>query len=236
MPILFSAHGVKAIIGALVPRFEGATGRRLTVSFGEAGELRHRILDGEAFDLAVLPAAMQAELVKLGRIAGDSVVDIARTGIGIGVRTGGNKPDTGSAEAFARSLLAAGSIAITDPASGGVSGVHFSDVLQRLGIADAIASRLRLTRGALNAEWVARGGAELAVQLAHEIHAVDGVEFVPLPAEFQRSITFSAGIAAGARRHDSEAKRGAREFVAYLSGREAASTIIAQGMEPATGR
>ena len=49
---VFSANGVKTIMGDLVPQFETATGHKVTVSFGEAGELRHRILEGgEALSL-----------------------------------------------------------------------------------------------------------------------------------------------------------------------------------------
>src|SRR5438094_416086 len=78
--------------------------------------------------------------------------------------------------------------------------VHFAEVLRTLGIADAIAPRLILTRGALNAALVARGEADLAVQLAHEIHAVAGIDFVPMPHEFTRTITFSAGLPTAASR------------------------------------
>ena len=59
-----------------------------------------------------------------------------------------------------------------------------------------LAPGLRLTRGVLNAALVARGEADLAVQLAHEIHAVAGVDFVPMPPQFARTITFSAGLPA----------------------------------------
>jgi len=228
---VFSANGVKTIIGDLVPRFENTTGHNLTVVFGEAGEVRHRILGDDSFDLAVLPTATLGELAKQRKITADSIVDVARTDVGMAVRTGAAKPDTRSADAFKRSLLETSSIVITDPASGGVSGVHFASVLQRLGIAKEIQPKLRLTRGVFNAELVANGDAELAVQLAHEIRAVAGAEFVALPAGFQRSIVFSAGIAAGA--HERPA---AREFIEFLVGPSATPMITARGMEPAAGQ
>ena len=228
---VFSANGVKAVMADLVPRFESTTGHKLIVTFGEAGELRRRILEVGDFDLAILPAQTLRDMATLGKIAASSMVDIASSDVGMAVRTGGDKPDTSSAGAFKRSLLAAATIVITDPASGGVSGVHFAGVLQRLGIAEAIGPRLRLTRGELNAELVARGEAELAVQLAHEIRAVAGVEFVPLPPEFQRSIVFSAGIPAATKE-----RAGADELIAYLSGPAAAKMIVARGMEPAAGK
>src|SRR3954452_23723811 len=112
---VLSANGIKAVVGDLAPRFPQATGIRLAVQFGEAGELRERILAGEAFDLALLPAATLAELGRLGRIDPASVVEIARTEIGIGVPAGAGKPDTASAEGLRRLLLAARAIVITDP-------------------------------------------------------------------------------------------------------------------------
>jgi molybdate transport system substrate-binding protein len=223
---IFSANGVKALLGDLMPRFAEATGIRLTVQFGEAGELRERIAASEAFDLALLPAATLAELARLGRIDPGSIVEIARTEVGMAVRTGTAPPDTGSEEGLRRLLLAARAIVITDPESGGVSGVHFAGLLRALGVTDALAPRLILTRGALIAAWVARGEADLAVQLAHEIYAVTGVDFVPMPREFARTITFSAGLPAAA-------SGAATELIAFLSGQEAAAIVEARGMQPA---
>ena len=53
---VLSANGAKLILEALVPQFEGETNNKVTTSYGEAGVLRKRILDGEAFDVTFLPA------------------------------------------------------------------------------------------------------------------------------------------------------------------------------------
>ena len=89
--------------------------------------MRERIVAGEAFDLAMLPAATLAELARLGWIDPGSIVAIARTEVGMAVRTGAARPDIGSADAFRDWLLGMRSIVITDPESGGVSGVHFAE-------------------------------------------------------------------------------------------------------------
>ena len=227
---VFSANGVKAIMADVVPRFESMTGHKLIVTRGEAGVLRRRILEGDGFDVAFLPAQALRDLATLNKVAANSMVDIAHTDVGMAVRAGATKPDTSSADAFKRSLLAAATIVITDPASGGVSGVHFVSVLKRLGIADALEPRLRLTQDVLNAEVVARGEAEMAVQLSHEIRSVAGVDFVPLPLEFQRSVVFAAGIAVVA---PAEVQAAAKELIAFLSGPVAAPMIVAHGMERA---
>jgi molybdate transport system substrate-binding protein len=228
---VFTANGVKLIMADLVPRFESATGDKLIVTHAGPGELRRRILDGAGFDVAFLPAETLRSLATLGKVVAGSMVDIANSDIGLAIREGADKPDTSSAEAFKRSLLAAATIAITDPASGGVTSAYFLDVLKRLGIADAMESKLRLTKDISNSELVGRGEAEMAVELAHEIRSVAGVEFVPFPPEFQRGIVFAAGIAAGAPASE-EAQAAAKALIAFLSGPAAAPMIVAAGLEP----
>ena len=122
------------------------------------------------------------------------MVPVIRVNFGMAVRSGAPKPDVSSAEALKRSLLAATSILITDPATGGISGVHFMSVLERLGIADEMKGKLKPNRGGgYHAERIAKGEADLAIQAEHEIRCVPGVEFVPYPAEFQRTMVFMAG-------------------------------------------
>ena len=229
---VFCVNGTKRIMADLEPRFESASGDTLIVTLGGTGELRHRILGGEGFDVALLPAQTLRDMATLGKVAANSMVDISRSDIGMAVREGAAKPAGGSVEEFKAWLLAASTIAVTDPASGDVSGVHFAGVLKQLGIADAIGPRLRLTTEESNAELVARGEAEMAVQLAHQIRAVAGVEFVPFPLDFQRGVVFAAGIAAAPPK-SAAAQAAANALIVFLSGPAAAPMIIARGMQPA---
>ena len=227
---VFSANGVKLIMAELAPQFEKATGNRLIVTRAGPGELKRRILEYGGFDVALLPAETLRSLATLGKVAAGSMVDIARSDIGLAIRKGADKPDTSTPEAFKRTLLAAATIAITDPASSGVTSAYFLDVLKRLGIADTLQGRLRLTRDESNSELVARGEAQMAVELAHEIHSTDGVVFVPFPPDFRRGIVFAAGIATGM---SGSAAASAKALTAYLSGPDAAPMITAAGMIPA---
>jgi molybdate transport system substrate-binding protein len=136
-----------------------------------------------------------------------------------------------SAEGLKRALLAAKVIVITDPASGGVTGVHMADVFQRLGIADQVKPKLKLNTGGYNAEFVAKGDADMAFQLANEVRAVPGIEFIPLPAPFQRVFVFSAALGTAAK--DSAA---AQAVLKFLSGPAGAAGIRAMRLEPLAGR
>jgi ABC-type molybdate transport system substrate-binding protein len=67
---VLSAFGAKLIVDELIPQFERATNNKVTISYGQAGAMRKRILDGEAFDLTILPSGW--EEVR-GKIANDPV-------------------------------------------------------------------------------------------------------------------------------------------------------------------
>ena len=223
---VLSANGVRAILVELAGKFESAAGNKITIEFGEAGEIKKRIQDGEVFDMSILPLPVFEDLIKQQKIVAGTTVGVARTTFGMGVRTGDPKPDVSSADALKRSLLATKSIVITDPATGGVTGVHFQSVVERLGIADEIKSKLRLNKGSYNAEFVAKGEADLAVQGDHEIRCVPGITFVAYPVEFQRSVTFSAGVATTAKEPGL-----AKTFIQFLSGPNATTVLKAKCME-----
>jgi molybdate transport system substrate-binding protein len=55
----------------------------------------------------------------------------------LAVKKGAPHPDISSVEAFKRTLLNAKSIAYIDPASGGTSGIHLAQTLEKLGIRKA---------------------------------------------------------------------------------------------------
>jgi len=225
------ANGMRAVLTELHPQLERTTGQSVTMNFGEAGHLRTRIQDGEMVHVIVLPRVVLDQLLTQDKIVPGTIVDLGQSGMGLGVRTDAPKPDIGSAEGLKRALLAATSIVITDPATGGVSGVHIAEVFQLLGVAEELNPKLRLNRGGPNAAFVARGEADIAIQLAHEIRAVPGIDFIPLPAEFQRTFVFSAGLAPNAKESVQ-----AKALLQFLSGREGMAAIRATGMDPIAGK
>src|SRR6516162_8064013 len=72
-------------------------------------------------------------------------------------------------EAFKHTLLSAKSIVYADPANGGLSGVYFAHVLDRLGLTEQLRAKTILVPGAQAAEVVAKGDAELGVAQGSEI-------------------------------------------------------------------
>jgi len=226
---VMSSGGLKAVITALADAFARASGRKLAPVFAAPAVIKGRIESGETVDVAVMTAPLIDALVSQGKLGADTSVELARSGLGIAVRKGAPKPDIGTVEAFRRALLAAKSIVATDPAAGAASGIHFAKLIERLGIADAVMAKTRLNSGSYNAEFVARGEAELAIQQISEILPVKGAELVgPLPADVQATTVFKAAIGANAPQ-----PAAARELIAFLKSPAAAHVITASGMEPA---
>jgi molybdate transport system substrate-binding protein len=214
----------------LAPQFERDSGHKLTLTFASAASLAKRVADGEGPDVAIVAAPALDDLIKQGRVAG-SRVDIAKSGMGVAVRAGAAKPDIATAEAFKRALLGAKAIAASNPAGGGASGTHFAAVLVRLGIADAVAAKLKYSgggMGGLAGTLVANGEAELGVQQISELMAAGGVDIVgPLPPELQNTTQFSAGVPVNAK-----APEAGRALIAFLATPAARAVLKAKGLEP----
>jgi molybdate transport system substrate-binding protein len=226
----FVSMGVQGVMDAARPPFERASGYRLALSFSTSKSLSKRLTEGEIADLVIATPLILEPLVAAGLIAPGSVVALASSGVGIAVRRGAPKPDISTPESFKQTLLSARTIGHSDPAGGGASGVHFSQLIERLGIADAIRPKCRLApTGTHSADLLLTGEAELAVQQIPELAYVDGIEVLgPLPGDLQLITTFAGCIHAQAAQPE-----GAKSLLNYLKSPAGLKAIKAQRLEPA---
>ena len=226
---MLSAIAMQQLMEDLGPKFERATGHKLTITFATLGPALKRVQEGEAYDIIILPRSGIERLVKDGKVIANTATVIARTGIGVAVRKGATKPDISSPEAFKRTMLAAKSVTHANPAFGGLSGVHVVKVFERLGIAEEMKSKtVLLSRAGLAGVFVANGEAEIVVQPLQELMVVAGIDIVgPLPGDLQDTVVFPAAIMAGAK--DTEASQA---LVNFLRTPAATAVIKSMGMEP----
>lgn len=209
---VISAGAVKSIVTELAQAYEKETGNKVVMEFGPMGFVRQKLASDPA-DVVIMSDTVIADTIAKGGVVAASRADIARTGMGVGVRDGAPVPDIASVDAFKRALLEAKSIVYVDPASGATSGTHFAAVLQKLGIADAVKAKTKLVPGGYPAELVAKGEVELVVHQISEIVPVKGVTLVgPLPKDIQKITIYSAGVAA--KSANAELGRG---FIAFLT-------------------
>jgi molybdate transport system substrate-binding protein len=143
----------------------------------------------------------------------------------VAVRQGVPKPDIATIEGFKRAMLAAKSVVRS---AEGTSGLYFEQLLDRLGIAEAMRGKIRLGGSGRIAELVASGEAEMAVQQISELLPATGAEFAgPFPPELQLYTVFSAGISTASK--DREA---AKAFIDFLTAPAAVPLFKVKGLEP----
>jgi molybdate transport system substrate-binding protein len=224
---VLTAGAMKEVVLQLVAPFEKETGHKVTVANDTAGGLQRKIEGGQAFDLAVITPGVIDDLIGKGKIASGSRVDLAQVGVGVAVREGAPKPDISTVDALKKTLVAARAVAYIDPASGGSSGIYFSGMLDRLGIAADVKPKAKLKAGGYVAELVANGEADIAVHQISEILPVKGVVLVgPLPAEVQRMTVYALGLAPAPQ--DAAATAA---LAKHLASPAAAAVLASKGME-----
>jgi molybdate transport system substrate-binding protein len=221
---IWTARAITTVLNTVGTQFEQSSGYKLNVTTDTSPPLVKRIYAGEDFDILVQPGVTIDALIKDGKIAADSRTDLVRSGIGVEVPIGANKPDISSVEAFKQALLNAKSIAFLKEGSG----VYMEGLIERLGIADAIKAKITRPDRDIVSVLVSKGEIEFGIVAITQILTTPGVQYVgPLPPEIQSYVTFTGGIST-----NSHAPGPARDLFKFLTGPIAVPVIKSQGMEP----
>jgi molybdate transport system substrate-binding protein len=222
--------GFSAAYRELLPEFEKSTAIKVTTTSGGSvgsgpNTIGAQVRRGVPADVVILAREGLSELIAEGRIVPGTDTDLARSIIGLAVRTGAAKPDISTIEGLKQTLLRAKSVAV----SSSTSGVYLTTKLYpKLGIADEMAKKT-VTSGVAA---VARGEAEIGLQQVSEILPVAGIELVAaIPAEIQYVTIYAAGVVAGSKEIDAS-----RRLIAFLASANAMPAIKKSGMEPARAR
>lgn len=222
---VLASNGLKAVLTDVAPQFEKESGHRLIIAFDASNLIAKQIEEGERFDVAILTPALIASLVKQGKVADGSSLNIARVGLGVAVKRGAPKPDISTVDAFKQTLLKARAVAYT---TAGQSGQYFVSVIERLGIAEQVKAKGKTIPAGDAGQLIVTGEADTAVQLISELGSVPGIEIVgPFPKELQSYVVLAGGVGAGARN-----KGGAQALLKFLTTPAATSVMKAKGMEP----
>ena len=209
-----------------VPQFERASGGKVAMTIASSAAIMTSLKSGAAPDMVILTREGVDELVKQGRVVADTCADLASAGLGVAVKRGAPKPDISSTAALKRTLLDAKSVAYT---ANGASGLYFAQLLERLGIAEAMKPKSNILKSGLAGDVVGRGESELGVQMISEILAAPTAELVgPLPPEVQSTMMFTAGTL-------SNSSRGAeaQALVKFLHTPAVGQVFKIKGLDPA---
>jgi molybdate transport system substrate-binding protein len=220
------AGAVQGLVKALEQRFADETGGSLNLRFGAVGALKDALHEGAPCDVMIVTDAMVVALQASCALGERARAALGRVRTGVAVRRGEPLPDITTPQALKTALLAASAVYFPDPQRA-TAGIHFASVLDRLGIREALAPRVRtFPNGATSMRELAAAttpGAIGCTQIT-EIRYTPGIALVgPLPDAFELSTLYTAAL--GAR----TAQPGlAQHFVDLLCG-ESTRALRAEG-------
>jgi molybdate transport system substrate-binding protein len=222
---LFGAIAVRPAVLPLISQFETATGFVVAAKWELNPTVKKQIEAGEPFDLVIANPDLVQDLTALGRVKAGSQAAFGRIPMGVAAKAGSRPLDIGSVKAFEQALKSARSVAY---AGDGTSGAYFSSLLERLGLADEVKTKLVAVPGGDTAPAVGRGEAELGVvPVTSILAAAPAVMLVgKFPVELQSYIDFAIGIGADSR--DADAAGRLSEF---LMSTEVDDILATKGVE-----
>jgi molybdate transport system substrate-binding protein len=222
---LLCASAVRQALTECAKAFHAQGGGRVELRFDTSGGILKRLSAGETPDIAGSSLDVVEELRGKGVIASQPV-HLGTSRIALGIRKGETAPDISTVEKFKAVMLAAKSIARGDPAGGGTAGNYLRDMLQKIGLLDAIAQKsiLRVGGYKVMAE-VAEHRADFGLTQSTEIAAVAGVEIGAwLPDDLQLVTAYAiGGTPTGASNPRAQA------FLAFVAGPRGADICRAAG-------
>ena len=190
-----AAHG---LVTSLAPRLKAETGFDLAGDYGAVGGMADKLRQGQPTDLVILTAALVAKLADEALIVPASIRDVGLVETALAVREGDPKVSVRDVADLRAALLAADAIFVPDTRTS-TAGLHVASVLQRLGIADEVATRLRVApNGATAMRQLAQSDAKrpIGCTQATEIITTEGVELSgTLPRGCDLATMYTAGVA-----------------------------------------
>ena len=145
---ILAGGGITGPMRELGPRFERATGHKVTFFFGTTPELIKQATGGNPFDAGVVPQEAFKDTGAQAKFVAGPTTEIARVGLGVAVRAGAAKPDIGTPDAMKEALLKAQSIATVPASAAGARSCACSSVS-----ASAKRSRRRPRRSPHRRRW-----------------------------------------------------------------------------------
>src|SRR5262245_781071 len=127
---VIASTAMREVMEELGPIFERTSGHKVSITFLSGAVLPVKLKEGAQADLVITTPETIDDLTKSGKVRAGSGLEFVRSGAGVAVRAGARKPDVSTPEALKAALLAAKTVGYSQ----GPSGVHFVNVITKLGI------------------------------------------------------------------------------------------------------
>lgn len=195
---ILSGGAAQGLVKQLRGTFYKETGRAIDGTFGAVGLMREKLLAGAPCDVLILTEALIAQLTASGHAVPGSARALGAVKTAVAVKTGQPHPEVNTPEALKAALLAAKGIYFPDPLKA-TAGIHFMNVLKKLGIDAELAPRLHVFPNGAAAMGAMAQAAEaglIGCTQVTEIMYTPGVELVAkLPKEFELATLYVGAVA-----------------------------------------
>lgn len=224
--VVLSAGAVEYVITDLGRTFTKETGIALDFTFRTIAGVKKLLAEGRAADIIIGTAPAIREMEQAGVVQAGSVRPIGSTDSGICVRQGAAVPDISTREKLRDLLVRARSVAYSDPAVGGSSGIYLVKLMEEMGILAEVRPKSVLCKNGEDiVKAVASGQAEVGSTFVSEFPLAGGITSAgAIPAAFGNSTSYAAGLSRTAASQDA-----ARQFLAALSTAQARAAWAAGG-------
>lgn len=231
---LLAPGPIRGPLDKVIPGFESKMGDKVKVTYGQGSRdtppygTRQLVARGQGLDVSII-FAPYPQAVASGNVDPKSATTLMRILLGVTVKKGAPKPDISTPAAVKKTLLAAKSIVIVDPAQGTLGG-EAMDALKKLGLAEEVKPKMKIVEGSGQAEdAVAKGEVELFLGPQVSDTLREGVELVGGLPHAVSTPTDVVGYVSSKARDPKTAKA----LLQYLKSPEAEAAYKAARMEPA---
>ena len=223
---VYSGGAPQETLEMLKASFEKKTGHRLIFTFAHVSIIQKKLAAGEKADVLLLPTPLMTATDQTIGLRAEGRAELARIRIGVLIKEGAVRPDVSNADAVSRLLREARAIAV--PQQDGITGSHLMRMMDKLGIAEEVRSKLKhkpAIDGAGN--MVASGEADVGLYLASEVLSIKGAMLAGfLPQELQNYVVYSVGIPA-----TNTSPEAALSFVTFIEDPSSRESWKATGFE-----
>jgi molybdate transport system substrate-binding protein len=194
---MLSGGAAQGLVESLKPAFKALTGFDVAGAFGAVGAMAEKLRSGTPTDMVILTSAIVAKLADEKLVTGSSVTDIGLVETALAVRANDPRVSVTDAASLRDALLASDAIFVPDTRVS-TAGIHVAKVLDQLGIADAVANRLRISpNGATAMRHLAESDARRPIGCTQstEIISTEGVVLCgSLPPGCELATMYTAGV------------------------------------------
>jgi molybdate transport system substrate-binding protein len=214
-----------AIIASLEPvkaQADKAVGKHLVIEYGAArAGLRDQILNGQAFEVAILVPDVNDELIKNG-FAQTRKFEVARVPVAVGYAGNVSAPDISTPAALKKTLLNAKEVSY---APQGLGAQTANKLLSELGISDSI-KRSSAAGGGAGGGQLGNGEYSISIFPASEIISNKNVKYIgPVIDQYQVAQVLEAVV--GTHAKDEKA---AKAFIDFLRSPAFEAALTKNGM------